>query len=215
MIFVEIVISQQVNVEGTDVESYPVIDIKDYFVGESPVEFRPIVEVVVPPQVVVHEICEVRNPLDGAKLEVVIPPQVVIQEICGIQGPPGPSAAVAFEVHDLIAGQDLISLRIVGLGPDGKLYYASSDDIYWARNVVGMTLESVYAGEKVKVRMFGFVEEKSWSFDVSKGIYLGLQGRVVQDIDRNSMRFVLSLGKVYTFDKLYLNIASQEAILLS
>ena len=64
-----------------------------------------------------------------------------------------------------------------------------------SRLIVMMSLNAADAGEMVRVLVFGTYENPALDFDVGKPLFLGVNGRMVQDIPDEAL-FIQKLGRV-------------------
>ena len=115
-------------------------------------------------------------------------------------------------VVEKIAGETIGSHKIVKLGNDGYLYYASCDNLDDVERILGLSLNSADPGGSVRVLTFGRCEDTSFNFDVSKPIYLGKNGAVVQDIDNGTV-FIQRLGRVLKNNEILIDL--DEPIIIS
>jgi len=115
-------------------------------------------------------------------------------------------------IVEKIAGETIGSHKIVKLGDDGYLYYASCDSLGDVEKILGLSLNSADPGGSVRVLTFGRCEDTSFNFDVSKPIYLGKNGAVVQDIDNGAV-FIQRLGRVLKNNEILIDL--DEPIIIS
>ena len=115
-------------------------------------------------------------------------------------------------VVEKVAGETIGSHKVVKLSNDGYLYYASCDNLGDVERILGLSLNSADPGGSVKVLTFGRCEDISFNFDVSKPIYLGRNGTVVQDVD-DGAKFIQRLGKVLKSDEILIDL--DEPIIIS
>lgn len=97
----------------------------------------------------------------------------------GIQGPPGiPGTSTQFEY--VVAGQVLGGNRAVTTNLQGQLVYP--DPASTTSRVYGLTMHSALQGELVTVQIAGTQTEPSWSWDVTKPVFVGLNGVLTQTV---------------------------------
>jgi hypothetical protein len=95
----------------------------------------------------------------------------------GVQGPPGtPGASNQFEY--VVAGQTLGGNRAVTTNLQGQLVYP--DPASPNSRVYGITTHSALQGELVTVQITGTQTEPSWSWDVTKPVFVGVDGILTQ-----------------------------------
>jgi len=122
------------------------------------------------------------------------------------------STAIPNNVYvEKTAGSVIGIHKVVKVGDDGKVYYASCDVLSDAYKVVGLSLNSANVGEPVRILLFGRIRDNSFSFDTAKSIFLGLDGQVVQEIPVEA-RFVQVLGKVLSRNEILFDL--DEPIIL-
>lgn len=76
------------------------------------------------------------------------------------------------------AGETLLARKAVCI-KNGKLYYADYTDTTTV-NVIGITKESGSIGDRVKVFVFGDIEDSEFNFDTTKYIFVGENGNLIQ-----------------------------------
>lgn len=95
----------------------------------------------------------------------------------GYQGPPGiPGASTQFEY--VVTGQVVGGNRAVTTNSSGQLIYP--DLTSETSRVYGVTTQSAQQGELVQVQITGTQTEPSWSWDVTKPIFVGINGTLTQ-----------------------------------
>lgn len=115
-------------------------------------------------------------------------------------------------VVEKIAGEVIGAHRIVKLGDDGKVCYASCNEIGDVGRILGMSLNSADVGHTVRVLTFGRCEDSSFSFDVTKPIFLGLNGQIVQELPGEAV-FIQRLGRVLKSSEILIDL--DEPIVIS
>jgi len=98
-------------------------------------------------------------------------------------------------VVERVAGETISAHRIVKRGLDGKLYYASCTNLDDIDRIVGLSLNAAEAGGVVRVLVLGTCKDPSFNFDVTKPLFLGVNGRLVQYVPDVAL-FVQRLGRV-------------------
>ena len=66
------------------------------------------------------------------------------------------------------------------VGSDGKVYYASQQELTHMNKVLGITTGAVAMGANATIRAFGEMTEPSWNWTLDKPIFLGLNGLLTQ-----------------------------------
>jgi hypothetical protein len=133
------------------------------------------------------------------QVTVVEDTAVTIVEV-GIQGSPGASASdPTFPAASTLSGHRALKLNI-----DGKVEYASSDDLSDVRKVIGVGLNAATLDNPITVKGQGEIEESSWSWTPELPIYLGVAGALTQSPP--STGFVQILGTAISATKMFVNI---------
>lgn len=117
----------------------------------------------------------------SADIIVVVKEAPVSVVQMGVAGPPGAKGdtgpAGGVEVIRT-AGQDLSGHRVVAVLPTGEAVYASSD--FTTRIPFGLTLGSAISGTSVHIQIGGEITEPSWTWDVTKPVFMGVDGVLTQ-----------------------------------
>lgn len=105
---------------------------------------------------------------------------LVLSEV-GPQGPQG-EPGVGGNATDVVypAGEAIGGHRCVVVGSDGKVYYASQQELTHMNKVLGITTGAVAMGANATIRAFGEMTEPSWNWTLDKPIFLGLNGLLTQ-----------------------------------
>ena len=114
-------------------------------------------------------------------------------------------------IVEKVAGSTIGSHKIVKLGSDGLLYYASCDNLSDVDKIVGLSLNSANYGEAVKVLVFGRISDTSFNFDTEKPIFLGINGQIVQETPQSAL-FIQRIGKVLRSEEIIIDL--DEPIIL-
>lgn len=80
---------------------------------------------------------------------------------------------------DLVAGEALSGHRAVAISPAGFAVYASSDTAGAAP--IGVTTGAAASGAPITVQLYGVMTEFSWSWDLSRPVFLGVNGILTQN----------------------------------
>ena len=103
---------------------------------------------------------------------------VIQPSMVGPQGPPGePGDLIA---TDHLAGEALGGNRGVIVGNDNKIYYADQSNLTHFNRVLGITTGAAVQDDPASVRVGGIMAEPSWTWDLDKFIYLGINGLLTQ-----------------------------------
>lgn len=105
------------------------------------------------------------------------------------------------------AGQNLSGHFAVKFDNNSHVVYASSTDTGSIIRTVGITISAAIAGTDVSVVKFGEVEEPSWNWDLGKFIYLGEDGRLIQNPESViGAKFIQIIGYPVTATKMFVTI---------
>lgn len=127
-------------------------------------------------EVIVNEILNTVTVEQDAETVVVAQEQIAVVSV-GEQGPEGAPGS-ANVTHP--AGAALGGHRVVALNPSGQAVYADSSTST-ALRVVGITVGAAAQGDLATMQVGGEMSEPSWSWDLSKALFLGANGQIVQD----------------------------------
>ena len=141
-----------------------------------------------------------------ASLVGPIGPQGVPGEI-GPAGPQGPMGPAGWSSVRVKAGADIGGHRVVTLDEQGRAVYASPALMRDVNRVLGLTMHAAVTGADIDVLRDGDAVEPSWSWDLSKPIYLGQDGTLVQQIAPESA-FTLIVGFPISATKMYFSIGT-------
>lgn len=140
----------------------------------------------------------------------------------GIQGPPGPKGDQGIQgppgafvlEYPYIVSSPISGHMIVAIDEDATLVYASNDDIKFAFRTLGMTTHAADTGNEINIRSFGEFEEPTWNWDISKPIYLGKNGRLIQEVPQYpDAKFIRIVGFPITNTRIFINF--NDPIILS
>lgn len=113
------------------------------------------------------------NPLYWDELE--------LQGPAGPQGATGPTGPASDSALSFMAGESLVSHRMVTLNASSQVIHADHTEIDHAGKIIGLTLGSAVADAEITVCSFGLVTEASWSWDITKpNIFLSTTGQITQ-----------------------------------
>ena len=116
----------------------------------------------------------------------------------GIQGPQGPPCETGGDTGRVtmlaIAGSGTgISAHRAVYSHNGSVWYADPNSPDTACETVGVTTHAALLGEQIQIMTAGPLEDVSFSFDVTKPIFIGPEGRLVQEIDM-SWKYIRVIG---------------------
>ncbi len=139
---------------------------------------------------------------DNQAMDVVSPivafMQVDVLET-GPQGRPGMDTVdLSFEAATAIGGQ-----RVVATDDQGKAVYADNFTRY--KTVIGISTGAAIQGAMVTVKPFGRLEDSSWKWNPEKGLFLGINGLIVQDVPDTGA--IVPLGHVAGEDAIFITIS--------
>lgn len=77
-------------------------------------------------------------------------------------------------------GKAISALRAIKLDANGRGDYASSSDLDDQNRVLGISFTSASAGQTFKIMLNGRITDSSWNWDMSKAIYVGTDGELIQ-----------------------------------
>jgi len=131
--------------------------------------------------------------------------------IAGPRGLPGPPGGATLEYT---AGVALGGHRVVILNREGKLSYASADNVTHMGRVIGITMGATEPDASCQVQNFDQLDEPSWTWDLNKPVYLGLDGILTQELPTvPQSRFSMVVGFPTSSTSLFVNL--REPIVLS
>ena len=141
-----------------------------------------------------------------SEITVIVQPQettVVELGLQGLQGPPG-ATVISGAIIPKTAGENLGGNRVVAIGTDGQAYYANQTNPEHTHKVLGITTGAVIIGESASIQTFGEMTEVSWNWDMTKPLFLGVNGLMTQTAP--SSGFVLQLGIPLTPTSIFIDI---------
>lgn len=133
----------------------------------------------------------------------VVSPFVAFMQVdvfeTGPQGRPGMDGVDLFlEAAAAIGGQ-----RVVATDEQGKAVYA--DNLRRYKTVIGISTGAAIQGAMVTVKPFGRLEDSSWNWNPEKGLFLGINGLIVQDVPDTGA--IVPLGHVAGSDAIFITIS--------
>ncbi len=97
------------------------------------------------------------------------------------------------------AGADLSAKKAV-ISDSSGIIYADSSEISHMGRIMGITDASVINGEQVKIITSGLIENNTWSWDLTKPIFLSEDGELTQTPP--STGFIQIIAKVFSATKI-------------
>lgn len=91
-----------------------------------------------------------------------------------------PAAAPEPIVRSYIAGRALSGHKAVRRLIDGRIDYASADQVAHAHAVLGLTTHAAVEDALIEVRSAGDITEASWNLTPGKPVFLGINGELTQ-----------------------------------
>jgi len=122
----------------------------------------------------------------------------LVMMAAGPKGAPG-------DTLTLVAAIPIGGHRAVATDQAGLAIYA--DNLVACRSVIGISTGAASAGAGVIIRTSGKMTEPSWGFATNKGLFLGENGLIVQDVPDAGA--VVSLGFVVNPITIYIKISER------
>lgn len=107
-------------------------------------------------------------------------------------------------VAQYILGENISALKLVKIGPDGKIYLASSVNNYEDTQCIGMTIQGGNINTEVSVVTFGQVDDISFNFPLNTDIFLGINAGPADNI--SGLLFHKKIGQSLDIGKIFINI---------
>lgn len=104
----------------------------------------------------------------------------------------------------IVVGETVSALRMVSTDDDGLGYYSDPTDPDSVRRIVGLSISAGTIGLAVTMLREGRHQDPSWSWDVTKQLYLSSVGTITQVAPTTGISVVL--GHAQTADTIFLNI---------
>lgn len=102
---------------------------------------------------------------------------------------------------------ETLSFKIV----TAELEYASSNNLNHVDRILGITTNSANIGNKIIIRLKGNIVNPTWDWDISKPVYLGLDGELTQIIPEEG--FIHKIGIASSSTKLFIHLNSRSIII--
>lgn len=123
-----------------------------------------------------------------------------------IKGDPGVSSQTVEISAE--AAEGISALRVVGVFEDG-VRYISSFDLTHRNRACGVSKTSATVGNPTTIVTNGYLDDSSWNWDVTKPLFVGLNGVITQEI---TGVFLLNIGTPITSTRIKVNF--QQSIKL-
>lgn len=110
--------------------------------------------------------------------------------VSGLMGPTGPQGEQGIAGGSAVAETASVPIgghRVVYYNDLGNIAYADPSSIACLNKIIGVTENSASPGDSVNIIRSGKITDLSWNWDVTKPIFLGTSGTLVQ---------VLSVGSI-------------------
>ena len=102
------------------------------------------------------------------------------------------------------AGEDISALRILSTNDSGQAVYADPTDPDSCRRLLGMSISAALELQQLEVFREGKYTDPSWTWDVTKRLFLGANGTITQVAPTTGISVVL--GHAQTPNIIFLNI---------
>lgn len=122
-------------------------------------------------------------------------------------GLPGVGAAE----ETIIAGEDLSALRIISSSDSGTALYSDPADPDSTRRIIGLTTGAALTGTGAPFLQEGRYQDASWNWDVTKRLFLGVNGTITQVAPTTGISVVL--GHASKPDTIFLNVDKPIALI--
>jgi hypothetical protein len=163
-----------------------------------------VYDVAVPQVVEVESQAELVVIVEGNDNQVVdvVSPIVEFMQVdvleTGPQGRPGMDSVDFF----LVAAIPIGGQRVVATDDQGKAVYA--DNLTRYKSVIGISTGAAIQGAVVTVKPFGRLEDPCWNWNPEKGLFLGINGLIVQDVPDTGA--IVPLGHVAGAGAIFITI---------
>lgn len=125
---------------------------------------------------------------------------ITLNSIAGKDGANGFSG----NIDEYITAESIPAFSIVTTNSSGNLILASSANVLHVNKCLGLTRILAAPGAQVIVTYYGRITNNQWNFDITKGIFLGLNGVVTQNPFTGV--FTQSIGYPITSNTININI---------
>lgn len=116
---------------------------------------------------------------------------------------------IATNIITIDAGEYVGGHRVVAQ-VNGSVVMASNLNLSHMNNILGLTLGPANLGGELQIQFSGYIVEPSWSWNLTKAIYLSTNGLLTQTMPTTG--FLQQIGTVISSNKVLISI--QEPILL-
>ena len=195
---VEISFAPPTDTVEAEISAIDIIEVQDLSIPD-------IIEILQKPVDATVEITNQEDP-DIAEIRELREPDTIeilmVGTTPGPQGSPGTGGGSGGNTCVIVAGINLGGQRVIATDTSGMAQYADNLSLY--KTVTGISKTAVSLGELVEVETFGIVSDPSWNWDVTKDIFLGQNGLIVQDVPITGA--IVNLGHVVSPTSIFLNI---------
>jgi hypothetical protein len=101
------------------------------------------------------------------------------------------------------AATTISALKLVKLNSSGLLIYADNSN-YQSSQTIGVSMNSGNAGDIIKVKTFGELQDTSFSFSLDDSLFLGSNGSI--DNTPPTSGVYLKIGKAIKSDTIFIDI---------
>lgn len=108
--------------------------------------------------------------------------------------PPPPVPITDEEIPVPSGGTPVSGFRFMAYASDGTLELADNRNRAHMNRLAGISLTDAAEGEVVKIRRSGSVSDQTLSYDVTKPLFVGQNGVIVQVSPTNNNCFVCNIG---------------------
>jgi hypothetical protein len=105
---------------------------------------------------------------------------IIVSGPIGPSGPAGPQGLSGGSSLEETASHSIGGHRVVYYNALGSIDYADPTNIACINKILGITNNAATSGEVLNIIRSGKLEDSNWSWDVTKPIYLGAVGTLVQ-----------------------------------
>ena len=107
-----------------------------------------------------------------------------------------------------VAGETIPANKVIYV--NDKAYLASSNQVAHRDRIVGVSVAAAVISANITIRTFGEMYNNTWSWDVAKPIFCGLNGELTQTAPASG--FSCIIGNAIDTDRIFVII--QDSILL-
>jgi hypothetical protein len=120
-----------------------------------------------------NEVIELQDSSNVEIIDTDQPIEILEASQQGLPGAPGSSL-----LSQGTAGSSLNAFKLITKNPQGFLEYASSDNLFHANKIVGISTTSGIQDSIIQYQETGEVQNQGWNFNQGDFLFLGLQGEL-------------------------------------